>query len=110
MTGQEPAAPRGPIESWLMAEIALHVEMIISLYSILVRLNIEYGLQFWSSQYKKDIDTLENVLRRAIKLVRTLDNRPYEKQLNEHGFFWSGEEEDQGGSYHSLQLYEGRRW
>ena len=62
-------------------------DVILPLYSALVRVELEYWIQFWASQFKNDVGKLERVQRRATRMIRGQENRPYDDRLRAMGLF-----------------------
>ena len=52
-----------------------------------MRLHPKYCAQVLASEYKKDTEAPKHVWRRALKLVRGLENKSYEERLRELGLF-----------------------
>ena len=56
-------------------------EMLLILFKSLVRPHLEYGSSVWSVIYKKEELLLENVQRRATKLIPELKTKDYQERL-----------------------------
>ena len=49
--------------------------------------HLENCIQVWGPQYRKDVELLEGVQRRAMKMTCGLEHLSYEDRLKESGLF-----------------------
>ena len=62
-------------------------EVILPLYSSLVRPHLECCVQMWNPQYRRDTDLLECVQRSATKMTQGMQYLTYDDRLRELGLF-----------------------
>ena len=60
-------------------------EIFLNLYKSIVRPHVEYATPIWSPLYKKDKIIIENIQRRATKLVDSCKNLSYPERLRKLG-------------------------
>jgi ribonuclease P/MRP protein subunit RPP40 len=59
----------------------LSKDVVLKLYKSLVRPHLQYCVQAWRPYFRKDIELMERIQRRATKLMKSLKDETYEHSL-----------------------------
>ena len=54
---------------------------------MLVRPHLEYYIQMWRPQYRRDVDFFECIQKRAAKMIHRMEHLSYKDRLRELGLF-----------------------
>ena len=79
-------------------------KVMLPLCSVQVRLHLEYCIQRWSPQYRRDKDLLERIQRRSTKMIHRMEHLSYEERLRELRLFSMEKSRLKGVSSVSLNM------
>ena len=91
----------GRLETHWQKNALLHKVPNVPLFFALMKLHLEYWVQFWALQFKKDRELLERAQQKAKKLMRGLEYFPYKGRLRDL-IVQPGEEKAERVSYQCL--------
>ena len=77
------------------------------LCSLLVRPHLEYCIQMWSPQYKRDMDLMEHIQRRATKMIQRMGHLSYKDRLRKLRLFSLEKSRFQG---HLTAAFQDLKW
>ena len=83
------------------------VENILPLYLSLVRPHLEYCVQAWAPYYTKDIDKLERVQERALRMIPELKHLNYEEKLQNLNLFSLAKRRLRGDLIETFKIFQG---
>ena len=80
-------------------------EVLLPLYSVLMRPHLEYCIQMWYPQYRRDVDLFEPIQRKVTKMTQGLEHLPCKDKVRA-GALHSGEEKALGRPDSGLSVSE----
>ena len=63
------------------------MEVILPLYTALMRPHLEYCVEMYSSQYRRNMDPIEHIQRKATKMTQGMENLSYKDRQRELGLY-----------------------